>query len=450
MRKICSLSLIFFSFFNSAFAQLLMNESFDAFATGSLSGKGAWVNINGSTLVINVASASPITGCTGGSGNYVQPGTASALTTERLSYPTTNFLASTSQVFYLSFLLNLSSAGSDVNAHIISIGNDFGGTSYEFTRFHVQQSGAGFNIGISEGNGTGLGGNSGGGINWGTTVLNLNQTYHIVLRYDYANGGGANADVIRAWVNPGITAGSEPVIAAAETVIAAGTRGNDILFDGDNIRNVYLNYKNTNSPVYKIDVIKYARGATSAASWSNLSISGNCAALPLNWLAAEARLNYQLQPLITWKVDELNVHYYIIERSLNGVDFASEGTIASKGNGIHEYFYTDDNNVGGTAFYRIKQVDIDGNYTFSTVLFFRNLAGDALRLYPNPAKQMASLQIADPRLMYTTAHLYDINGRVLKQIMLTQMTTSINMQPYPAGNYFVKLQNGNCIGLVKE
>src|SRR5687767_4210782 len=101
MKKLTLFCIIGTCFFNSADAQLLMNEQFNAYANGTLSGKGPWTTINNNSLVINVANASPVTGCSGDGGGYIVPGTAATSLSERLSYPTTNFVASVNQFFYL-------------------------------------------------------------------------------------------------------------------------------------------------------------------------------------------------------------------------------------------------------------------------------------------------------------------------------------------------------------
>lgn len=313
----------------NGYAQQLLYQNFDLFTNGSLSGQGTWATLNSTSIIVNVDNASPITGCFGGGGSYIKPQTFATSTIERVYFPTENWKAAADQAFYLSFLMNISDAGTDDNAHIIGLGNNAGGTNYEFSRIHVRKSGSGFNIGISKGGGVHLGTNS-SGINWSTTVYNLNKTYSVVLKYDYFYSGGPNADVIRIWVNPLINNGSEPATSSAAAVVAAGALGNDILFNGDNVYNVYINNR-TNGPHYKIDEIRYARGATSAGAWSNLGISGSCSgSLPVvlsNFMAKTDGNYVQLQ----WQTEtETNNDHFDIEGSANGSDFIKIGEVNSK------------------------------------------------------------------------------------------------------------------------
>lgn len=423
---------------HSALAQQLLYQNFDSFSNGSLSGQGTWVTENSNTIKINIDNAASITGCFGGGGRYITPQTAATLTTERLSFPTTNWVTNASQCFYLSFLIDISSAGTEVNAHIISLGNDFGGTKYEFSRIHARPSGLGFNIGISKGGGTNLGANS-VGINWSTDVYSFNITYFVVLRYDYAHGGGANADVIRAWVNPAITNGSEPTTGSAVAVIPAGsaTYGNDILFDGDNVRNVYINNR-ANGPIYKIDEIRYARGTTSANAWSNLGISGSCpTTLPVSLVSFTAKAEGNYAKLQWQTTQEVNSFQFTVYRKSEGGEFVKIGDVPAS---VHRdgqfstYAYIDRQPLNGNNYYRLVQIDNDGKATELGVksLAF-SLSAFPLHLSPNPAKNQLNISVAQ---MGKTFKVYNAQGKKVLQQPLNQMQNSIDITSLPIGVYF--------------
>lgn len=448
MKKTSLLILLLISLCCGAKAQLLMDHEFTGLSNGNLSGQGTWTTVFNNTIRIDVANSSPLVGCGGLGGSYATSAVAATFTTERLSFPTTNFTANADQVFFLSFLLNISATGSNDSAHIISMGNDFGGTQYEFARVHTRPAGAGYNIGLSEGGGTGLGARPLSGINWGTTVLNLNSTYLFVLRYDYDNGGGANADATRIWVNPAIYSGSAPVLADVQASILAGTLGNDILFDGDNVRNIYLN-NGMGGPAYKIDAIKYARGATASAAWTNIGITATCFGLPVNWLETMVQPNSLDQPTIFWKVEEKQVSAYSIERSTDGVSFTTLATLPASGNGLQQYQYTDQHFSGSAAIYRIKQIDVDGRFTYSKQAVFNAGNPAVATVYPNPVRAQATVQVA-ANLVNTQAVLYDVFGKQLKRIRISNNTVTIAMDAYPSGIYYLKLATGKLLKLIKE
>lgn len=255
-------------------AQLLLTENFNDYANGTLSGQGSWVGLNVSSLAFHVDNAAPVPyACYAGGngGRYAAPAAGGTPYTQRLSQNTTSWIASTSQTFYTAFVIHVSAAGSDPEAHVLGLGNDFGGTRYEFLRVHVRSAGAGVvHFGLSKGNGIGLGGNADGGIEWSTSTYALGQPHLLITRYSYVNGGGAAGDALHLWVNPDIA--SEPLAATAAAIIPPGARGNDSLFDNDTVRNVYLASRDQGgvSPAFALDGLRHARGATSAQAWTHV------------------------------------------------------------------------------------------------------------------------------------------------------------------------------------
>ena len=77
--------------------------------------------------------------------------------------------------------------------------------------------------------------------------------------------------------------------------------------------------------------------------------------------------------ILNWKTDnESNTDKFIVERSINGTQYTAIGSVNSANTpGVHNYAYTDaDINSLGTdiVYYRLKQIDIDGHYTYSKIV----------------------------------------------------------------------------------
>ncbi|MBL8299636.1 MAG: hypothetical protein JNN30_14975 [Rhodanobacteraceae bacterium] len=255
-------------------AQQLVAEDFTDYANGSLSGQGSWVGLNVSSLAFHVDNAAPVPyACYAGGngGRYAAPAAGGAPYNQRLRRNTDSWIASSNQTFYTAFVINVSAAGSDPEAHVLGLGSEFSGTRYEFLRVHVRSAGAGVvHFGISKGNSAGLGGNADAGIEWSTSTFALGQPHLLITRYSYVNGGGAAGDALHLWVNPDIA--SEPLAATAAAIIPPGARGNDTLFDSDTVRNIYLASRDQGgvSPAFALDGLRHARGATSAQAWTQV------------------------------------------------------------------------------------------------------------------------------------------------------------------------------------
>jgi len=92
--------------------------------------------------------------------------------------------------------------------------------------------------------------------------------------------------------------------------------------------------------------------------------------LPLTW--GEIKLQKVDEALeISWKtLSELNNAGFSVERSANGNEFIAIAWVSSKGDGIfgHDYAVIDQNMASGLLYYRIKQVDLDGAFTYSDIV----------------------------------------------------------------------------------
>lgn len=92
--------------------------------------------------------------------------------------------------------------------------------------------------------------------------------------------------------------------------------------------------------------------------------------------------------LIQWiTASEINSSYFEIEKSENGRDFKTIARIEAAGNSSTERKYEyPDLNVQGMAYYRLKEVDLDGTSTFSKVIQLRRKMLVDVVTYPNPSR----------------------------------------------------------------
>lgn len=93
--------------------------------------------------------------------------------------------------------------------------------------------------------------------------------------------------------------------------------------------------------------------------------------------------------LIWTTLSENNNQQFEVERSSNGVDFSTITIVSGSGNSNSpkEYVATDFSPLEGTSYYRLKQVDFDGKFAYSSLISFISEGdeGDCiLRTVPNP------------------------------------------------------------------
>ena len=115
---------------------------------------------------------------------------------------------------------------------------------------------------------------------------------------------------------------------------------------------------------------------------------------------------------------EKNSARFEVERSLNGTSFERIGVVAAAGNSSSAHAYALlDSQVPRTPgaqdpiYYRLKQVDQDGTFSYSPVRSVRlSEAAEGLALFPNPATARTTLTGAQPG---TLVQVFDALGRVV-------------------------------------
>lgn len=161
---------------------------------------------------------------------------------------------------------------------------------------------------------------------------------------------------------------------------------------------------------------------------------------------------------LNWKsYTELNALHYIIERSPDGSNFVSIGTVAAAGNSstVHSYTYTDGQPATGINYYRLKEEDNDGKYQYSNItsVNYNNVA-TSWSIYPNPVISGNTTIRFDNtgNLSRVLVSVMDLAGRkvVSQQSLVSNGVNhlSVNLAGLQAGLYLVTLHDdkGNKMG----
>lgn len=148
---------------------------------------------------------------------------------------------------------------------------------------------------------------------------------------------------------------------------------------------------------------------------------------------------------------EANNHFFAIERSADGRRFMEIGQVPGYGTTSQEqqYQFNDLRPLSGKSWYRLRQVDIDGNVSYTPVLMINRDVNiqQPVRLYPNPVNgNSVYLNFNSDKAGEQIYMLYNQSGMLLKLFTINQFagTQLIELQtgPLPAGIYTIR-QKGN-------
>ncbi len=98
-------------------------------------------------------------------------------------------------------------------------------------------------------------------------------------------------------------------------------------------------------------------------------------------------------------------------------------------------------------YYRIKQVDYDGQYSYSDVTSATYEPSGETIIYPNPVNTNV-VTISTPEAAVVT--ISDVYGRIVETQSVDVGKNEINMQHMPSGFYIFTLGNGERNKILKE
>jgi len=160
---------------------------------------------------------------------------------------------------------------------------------------------------------------------------------------------------------------------------------------------------------------------------------------------------------------EENTVTFFVERSTDANNFIVVGAVpAANAAGMHHYHFTDPaiTSLGsGFIYYRLRQTDIDGKYTYSNIVAIpidnRKIT---VRLFPNPATNRINLVITSYQQQKLQWRLLDNTGRTIRfghyDIAPGMTAISEDISSSATGVYFMQVISGTdllqVIRLVKQ
>ncbi len=186
--------------------------------------------------------------------------------------------------------------------------------------------------------------------------------------------------------------------------------------------------------------IKNADGVWSLYEFVQFNVFGT---LPLRLLSFDAAKNGKTV-YTKWRTDnEVNTAHFEVERSVNGVEFKKVGTVAALNrSGINQYSFEDNGPAAGVNFYRLKQVDLDGRFEYSTTVKIFFNAAHNLIIYPNPVTYQLKIQLPGSPAKWTSS-IYDAAGKLLQQKMNNGGNLlELSVSQLAKGSYVLVLNNG--------
>ena len=165
--------------------------------------------------------------------------------------------------------------------------------------------------------------------------------------------------------------------------------------------------------------------------------------LPVTLIDFNAKENSD-NVVVTWSASfETNFRSYEVERSINGINFSTIGTVTGQNLGDY-HFYDYHLPAESIVYYRLKMVDIDGKINYSKIVSVKLRQAEAkLSIYPNPATDFISVKMSQPVSVSSKLRITDVAGRTIRMQTIAPGASlfNVNVAQLPAGRYFIQINN---------
>jgi Secretion system C-terminal sorting domain len=174
-----------------------------------------------------------------------------------------------------------------------------------------------------------------------------------------------------------------------------------------------------------------------------------CGALPITLTSFNGRYENGIS-ILDWQTSqELNSDHFELMKSNDGQNFNTIATIKSAGfsNVVKNYSYQDNSpNSGKYVYYRLKQVDMNGRYTLSSIVKLSIGTTSSLVVYPNPFSNDFTVSFSATKTATATVKLQSSTGQLVfsKMISVNKGNNSILINSLPsinAGVYYLTVSN---------
>ena len=233
---------------------------------------------------------------------------------------------------------------------------------------------------------------------------------------------------------------------------------NDYVYQGSNLTIV----KNTNgAPTTWIDIgagcalgnssspqagsVTSTTSGTPFNSFSTFSLASKVAgwnSLPVEFLSFTAKPS-QTNVTLNWSTaTEINNDHFDLERSQDGQTYEFVNKVKALGNGnstiTQNYASLDEKPFNGVSYYRLKQVDKNGAYKYSSIAKVNFNKKSFVSVYPNPALNNLTIDVSD-NYLNASITITDALGNEVSTSTVNSYSNQLDISSLPGGVYYLSI-----------
>jgi hypothetical protein len=182
------------------------------------------------------------------------------------------------------------------------------------------------------------------------------------------------------------------------------------------------------------------------SAFSSWAVGSASLPLPVNFVMVKAEKWANNQAKITWQTaNEVDNQGFVIEKSLDTKNYQPLGALDSKANTssqLTDYQWID-RDFNTSAYYRIKQIDKIGTFSYSRIVFIEHISHGTFKVFPNPIQDKINLNLKMDANLPVQAQILDAQGKVVFESRSTWQNMQIELnnraQEFNRGVYILRL-----------
>lgn len=218
---------------------------------------------------------------------------------------------------------------------------------------------------------------------------------------------------------------------------------------GNYVLEVYFEYSGSDSDPGGCDIVRRIEKAGGEGFVATFEIVENgaatiCTLLPVDLVAFDAFVDQEKVQLQWQTASEYRNDRFEVQRSFDGENFEFVGAVEGFGFSSTplDYAFTDEAPPAGRQlFYRLRQVDTDGMYTYSHLVTATIELALQVQVQPNPTTEVWNIQLFG----VSNGHLClrDLRGNLLFETTVGAETVRLPVHRYAPGVYLLEVSAGD-------
>lgn len=239
------------------------------------------------------------------------------------------------------------------------------------------------------------------------------------------NGGSIRMNRTNAQVRvSGALSNNGNMNGVGKVYVAGGFANNGSLTGKNSTQRLFLNQNiTTNTSNTQYNAAMTAEDTTTFTGGAGNPDVSCSMLLPMVVSALKGTYNGDVINLTWYTTSEINGKQFMVEYSTDGLNFATAGAVAAKGNSTervsYQYQFAKINSA--TLYFRLMMVDIDGHTEYSNTILVKTVGAQKITagVYPNPFAEKLEVTLTLTKSLPVTVRLLDMNGRLVKSQVYT-------------------------------